>query len=303
MSDIRNYINLVEATQAELDEALNPVTRTIAGGLMAAGAAAGGMGIKDKLGSAPTTDQVSSIEDILAKDEAERIMSGKPQIKVKPGQTKVVATAPSAKPAAPVNTAPPATAQDKQAFVQKMLPLIKANNQKLLALRQQVQKIVAKKQQTKEEIDFLDGLLMQYRVSDGDYGTLVARINVIPPSLVLAQSAIESGWGKSRLAQAGNVMFGQKTTGAKSVDATEDGTRYAAFDGPEQAVESYMRNLNSHPAYKKFRAARNYLLQKGHKLKGETLAQYLGSYSSRGEEYTGQIEDMIASNGFDRYDG
>src|ERR1019366_387998 len=37
---------------------------------------------------------------------------------------------------------------------------------------------------------------------------LLLRVDVIPPSLVLAQAAEESGWGASRFAQHGNNLFG-----------------------------------------------------------------------------------------------
>ena len=35
-------------------------------------------------------------------------------------------------------------------------------------------------------------------------------MDIIPPSLALAQSAEESGWGTSRFAQEGNALFGQR---------------------------------------------------------------------------------------------
>ncbi|HKJ91279.1 MAG TPA: glucosaminidase domain-containing protein, partial [Oceanipulchritudo sp.] len=34
------------------------------------------------------------------------------------------------------------------------------------------------------------------------------RVDVIPPSLALAQAALESGWGTSRFAREGNNLFG-----------------------------------------------------------------------------------------------
>jgi uncharacterized FlgJ-related protein len=207
-------------------------------------------------------------------------------------------------PARPKSVAPdPANAAEKEAFVSKMLPMIQSENRKLMDLRKHVQGLMKKKALTPAEHAELESLMKRYRVEDGDLRKLEAKINVIPPSLVLAQSAVESGWGKSRLAQDGNVMFGQKTTGDKAVSAAEDGTRYAAFDDPSQAVASYMHNLNSHPAYKEFRQARNGALSRGQKLHGHQLAPYLTRYSSRGEDYAEQIKNMIHGSGFAKFDG
>src|SRR5690606_31333266 len=40
---------------------------------------------------------------------------------------------------------------------------------------------------------------------------LLRRVDVIPPSLVLAQAANESAWGTSRFAQLGNNLFGMRS--------------------------------------------------------------------------------------------
>ena len=41
------------------------------------------------------------------------------------------------------------------------------------------------------------------------------KIDVIPVSLVLAQSAVESAWGSSRFAREGNNIFGEWTWGKR----------------------------------------------------------------------------------------
>ena len=40
---------------------------------------------------------------------------------------------------------------------------------------------------------------------------LLLRVEIIPNSIVLAQAAIESGWGSSRFAQEYNALFGEYT--------------------------------------------------------------------------------------------
>ena len=43
------------------------------------------------------------------------------------------------------------------------------------------------------------------------FSLLEKRVGIIPPSLVVAQAAIESGWGTSRFLLEGNNLFGQWT--------------------------------------------------------------------------------------------
>lgn len=197
----------------------------------------------------------------------------------------------------------PASKAEKQQFLAKMLPAIERANQEIAQTRAFVERAASRRSLNDRDQSILDDIMKRYRVKDGDIQTLLTRLDVIPPSLVLAQSAIESGWGKSRLAQKGNAMFGQKTTGARSVDALEDGTRYAAFDNINDAVASYMRNLNSHPAYASFRAARAAMKKKGQEVSGPALAPHLGAYSTREGDYTKQVVGMIKGAGLRKFDG
>lgn len=199
-----------------------------------------------------------------------------------------------------------ATPEDKEKFVKKMVPGIHKANAKLKALRKKILQLAHKKSLNASEQAFIDQLCDVYRVKNRDLKELLTKVAPIPASLVLAQSAIESGWGLSRLAQTGNVMFGQKDFSKDkkpTVSATEDGTKYTAFKDAESSVSAYMRNLNSHPAYADFRRARDAKLAKGEPLKGEELAPTLTSYSTRGADYTGQVQSMIGKAGFNRFDG
>jgi Bax protein len=67
-----------------------------------------------------------------------------------------------------------------------------------------------------EKLDAVDRLWLmvaadRYRVDAEDLAALARRMDVIPPSLALAQAAVESGWGTSRFAREGNALFGQWT--------------------------------------------------------------------------------------------
>jgi len=188
----------------------------------------------------------------------------------------------------------------KNTFISHLLPVIERQNKNILSLRNKLIKLAEKENKTNAELQFIENLMNQYRTSDME--TLIARIDIIPPSLVLAQAAVESGWGRSRLAKTGLAWFGQKTTGDNAVYATGDGTAYAAFENLDDTVESYMRNLNSHPAYKNFRSARYWYRQQNKKPNVFDLVKHLTKYSVRGEDYTKQVSNIIKTNRLTKYD-
>ena len=86
------------------------------------------------------------------------------------------------------------------------------------------------------------------------------RVDTIPPSLALAQAAIESGYGASRFAVEGNALFGQWRTGGglRPSDQPAHLSDYgiATFASPLQSVAAYAHNLNTFASYRDFRAAR-----------------------------------------------
>jgi Bax protein len=62
----------------------------------------------------------------------------------------------------------------------------------------------------------LEKLREKYHVTKEKYpedekaiAILFLRVDTIPPAMVIAQAAIESGWGTSRFAEEGHNLFGQ----------------------------------------------------------------------------------------------
>jgi Bax protein len=100
---------------------------------------------------------------------------------------------------------------------------------------------------------WLSKLMARYGVATaGDPPTakrmaeLLLRVDVLPPSLVMAQGAIESGWFQSRFARKGQAIFGQWTSGDKGSKALESSVRLAAFENPRQSLVAYMLNLKDY---------------------------------------------------------
>lgn len=152
---------------------------------------------------------------------------------------------------------------------------------------------------SQKDRQWLTQMMSTYKVTgnDGSFtdeqiSELIIRVDAIPPSMALVQSAIESGWGSSRFAREGNAMFGQWTTSG-GIKAEGSDARLAAFPDPRESLKAYCLNLNTHPSYAQFRTARAEMRKAKIPLDGAKLADYLGSYSEKGEEYIELVKEMI----------
>jgi Bax protein len=135
----------------------------------------------------------------------------------------------------------------------------------------------------------------------GFISRLLHRVDVLPPSLVLAQAANESAWGTSRFAQKGNNLFGQwcYTEGCGLVPANRsDEYHYEvkSFSSVEEAINAYFRNLNTFPVYQDLRVIRQSLRDDSKPIDGISLTEGLGRYSTRGAEYIDDLKRMIYKN-------
>ncbi len=203
------------------------------------------------------------------------------------------------------------TKERKRLFFQVMLPLILRVNQDILIDRQRLWQLRANRLLGRP-LDAVDRLWLtaiadRYGTAPDDIDALLTRVDVIPPSLALAQAAKESGWGTSRFARRGNAMFGQWTTaagrGLVPLDRDPDKDHLVrAFATLKDSVRAYMLNLNTHRAYRELRAARADTRRAGDPLNGLTLAHFLFRYSELREEYVAAIRAIIRANGLIRLD-
>ena len=190
----------------------------------------------------------------------------------------------------------------KQAFFQMVLPLALKVNEEILADRHQLllmqKKVAAGRGLSGEQQAWLDVMAEVYDVPSGDLSELARRIDAISPALALAQSAEESGWGRSRFAVHGNALFGQRTwdKGLGIVpQQRDDGSWHEvrAFPSLLESVRSYARNLNGHPAYGEFRERRAEMRARGGKLDPYDLIETLSAYSERREHYVRTIQKIL----------
>ena len=135
---------------------------------------------------------------------------------------------------------------------------------------------------------------------------LLNKINSIPISLILAQSIIESGWGTSRFAQEGNALFGQWTwkinDGIRPKKNLNANYSVKNFDNILDSVNSYILNLNTHPAYKELRDFRSLQIKMNKTVSGHDMANFLEKYAEIGFVYITKLKDMIKKNQLNKYE-
>ena len=75
-----------------------------------------------------------------------------------------------------------------------------------------------------------------------------------------------------------------------------------SFETLIDSVRAYVRNLNTHRAYREYRDMRAQLRAKDKPLDGRVLAGALHRYSELGVVYVNAIRTMIGQNGLRRFD-
>ncbi|TNE76624.1 MAG: bax protein [Gammaproteobacteria bacterium] len=204
------------------------------------------------------------------------------------------------------------TTEKKAAFFSFLYPRIVLANSRVLIERSYLERLSGKNELTDQEQQWLDNQAERLRVespsgSIEQFKLLRKRLDVIPPSLILAQAANESAWGTSRFATEGNNLFGQWcfSKGCGLVpNARGEGSSHevARFSSPYRSVRAYIQNLNRHPTYRTLRDIRLADRQQSEDLSGLDLAGGLLGYSERGQDYVKEIRAMIHYNNLEFYD-
>ena len=197
----------------------------------------------------------------------------------------------------------------KTAFFNHILSMAKRQNAFILQDREFIEKTYSKiSTLAKDSIEYkrYKKIQKRYKLKD-DYTlkTYLTKIDAIPTSLVLAQAAIESGWGKSRFFKKANNIFGQWTWSGIGLtpSARDAGKKHKIkiFSTLEDSVKAYMINLNSGWGYKDFRALRA-TLRANNNISGVALSSTLTNYSQKKEAYNKMVKNLIISNKLSKYD-
>jgi Bax protein len=199
----------------------------------------------------------------------------------------------------------------KQTFFDFLQPYVDAKNAEVRQQRRRLQLLVTKIKSgstlRQHENVFLWELARNYQLKTDDLydpvflERLLHRVDVLPPSLVLAQAANESAWGTSRFAQEGYNFFGQwcYTEGCGFVPVRRRANashEVKSFSSIEEAVNAYFLNINTFPSYQDLRLIRQALRQDAKPIDGISLAKGLREYSERGDAYINELQNMIYKN-------
>ena len=188
----------------------------------------------------------------------------------------------------------------KETFIQIVLPLVVAENERILEDREKLKLLTNKKFTTDLEKQWLRQKLLEYKVKKGDLKELMIRMDIIPTSIALAQAAKESGWGTSRFALEGNAIYGQWTWSGQGIAPLDRDSnknhKILKFPILRASVKAYKNNLNTHKSYKAFRDKRLQLREKNKKIKGLELTETLKNYAQTGSEYTKILNQIITQN-------
>ena len=205
---------------------------------------------------------------------------------------------------------------NKKVFVKTVLPIIINENQNILMTRSFVENLKNKLETFRtlenKEIRTLNDIAKNYNIKYREkhkldlVNEILSNVDVIPNSIVLAQAAIESGWGSSRFAKEHNALFGEYTydteKGVIPLDRDTGKTHLIkSFNSLDSSVNSYFNNINSHYAYREFRNIRKIMRDKNNFSDVNLLVEKLETYAAD-SNYVNTIRSVIEKNNFKLFD-
>ena len=198
----------------------------------------------------------------------------------------------------------------KTLFITAILPVVLDVNQRVLADREQLLHLRDKiaidpTDMSAIERIWLDDLADRYDTAADQIDELVRRVDIVPPSMAIAQGGVESGWGTSFAARTGNALFGQiQSVGRHSVSVPwKPGNGMPQpFNTVSEAADAYVINLNTHPAYNAFRVERAAMRASGETPDGYRLIGQLLRYSELGQQYVGFVRQVMREDKLTDFD-
>lgn len=186
--------------------------------------------------------------------------------------------------------------ESKEKFIAIVLPAILVAKYHLDSIHIKVNDLLENQKWSQEDSAFYRQLVNRFKAKD--INDLLVRSKTHPNSIVLAQAAVESGWGSSRFFKEGNNLFGIWSYNKKEprIAAKESDVFLRKYDDISQSVTDYFITIGRARAYSKFRETRaesNDVYE---------LLPYLNKYSERGVAYTRQLKKLIDQNNFEKYD-
>lgn len=191
--------------------------------------------------------------------------------------------------------------EKKQKFIDLIVPAVLVAKHNLEQEQKKLNKLMAKdtsKLKTKEK-EFIRSIIDKYKTDNID--ELNTKLHTHPSSIVVAQAAIESGWGTSRFFVEANNIFGIWTYNSDIPSIKALGQRSGRqiylkkYSSLSESIESYFLTIALGP-YDDFRNER--LVSND----PFDLIKHLTSYSEKRMEYVKQIGIVLRKNNLTKYD-
>jgi Bax protein len=192
----------------------------------------------------------------------------------------------------------------KKKFIDMMLPAVLFAKYNMEQISNKVEELIPTLEMggplSQEDSLFLEEQLSAYKAAD--IHDLREKLFTHPSSIVLAQAAIESGWGTSRFFLEGNNVFGIWSYNPREnrmrTRFGRDGQNIYVrkYDHISSSIEDYFNTVARSKAYTTFRKIR---------MKTDNvfeMVDYLNRYSEMGHEYVAKLKYVIRTNDLTQYD-
>ncbi len=198
------------------------------------------------------------------------------------------------------NMKPLETQERKERFIDLMLPTILVAQEIINQHRNSLTNSLKNSKDSKRADTLLLRLMHKFKAKD--YEDLISRMQPHPISIILAQAAVESGWGTSRFCRKANNLFGIWSFNKKEKRVAAGTTRdkktiyLRKYDSLIESVIDYIYTIGRASAFNEFRETR-LISQNPYR-----LIWCLNNYSEKRFGYIITLRNMIEHNDLTRYD-
>lgn len=188
----------------------------------------------------------------------------------------------------------------KQRFVNVILPAILIAKHRIDSLRRKVARLRNKENWAYADSLFYQQLAVKYKAKD--INNLWLKMATHPNSIILAQAAMESGWGTSRFFLEANNLFGIwsfNPNEPRMIAAYKRGTKpiyLRRYNDVSHSIEDYFMVLARGKAYEGFRKSRVFNQDP------YEMVNHLIYYSEQRWKYVRLIKLLMRANDFTKYD-
>lgn len=190
--------------------------------------------------------------------------------------------------------------EKKQKFIDAVLPAILIAKFRIHNDRTKLEQLMHLETWTAEDSLFYDTLANTYKAKS--LKGLLVRTKTHPNSIVLAQAAVESGWGASRFFREADNLFGVWSYNPNEPRIVATYTRkdhpvyLRKYDNLSASIRDYFRVIGRGKAHANFREAREQTDNVS------ALLPELKYYSERRGAYVQQLRTIIRQNNLTQYD-